>query len=57
MSLQYMSDTLIITPWIHGIQVRDRVTKDEYFLNLDDLRAMYVAIQAHKERKSITREE
>ncbi len=57
MSLQFSSDTLTITPWIHGIQVRDRVTKDEYFLNLDDLRAMYVAIQAHKERKSITRED
>ncbi len=57
MSLQFCSKTLTITPWIHGIQVRERVTNEEYFLNLDDLRAIYVAIPAHKERKSITREE
>lgn len=53
--LQFRSDTMVVTPWLHGVQVRDTVLNEEYFLNIDDLRAIYVAIMAHSERNAIIR--
>lgn len=51
--LQFSSSNLTVTPWVHGLQIHDRALGEEYFLSLDDLRAIYAAIMAHKEKASI----
>jgi len=51
--LQFSSSNLTVTPWAHGLQIYDRALDIEYFLSLDDLRAIYVAIEAHNERDAI----
>jgi predicted unusual protein kinase regulating ubiquinone biosynthesis (AarF/ABC1/UbiB family) len=55
--LQYSSETITVTPWVHGIQIYDRALKEEYFLNLSDLRAIYLAIVNHTEKHAITRDD
>lgn len=52
--LEYVSDTMVVTPWPSGIQVRDKVTNEDYFLSLSDLRAIYIAIMTHSQRDRIT---
>ena len=51
--LQFSSSNLTVTPWVHGIQIYDRALDEEYFLSLDDLRVIRVAIEAHPEREAI----
>jgi hypothetical protein len=54
-SLHYSSSNLTVTPWVHGLPLYDSALGVEYFLSLDDLRAIYVAIQEHPEKDTIIR--